>query len=250
MLAVCLFLSILVGNCMYEVYVYLIHPRGKSSLAMRSVWVVLFMGGTFGGAMGITVSMEVFGALLVIMAAAGLFLAYKAAKGHEHAKESSNGCGTLENIAYWSLGVLGVTLVVVSVVDCARLTMSGGEEVADTLDSYAIESAEASDAGIHVSGAGLSALVFHTYSADVKSEEVYVVMADERGDGGLTRREIPVSQAVIYQDADAGGARVEEVDTRVMLDATPLLVPVRVTGSARTEYRIHVPAGTLVAEAW
>lgn len=250
MLAVCLFLSILVGTFMYEVYIHLIHPRGESSLAMRSVWVVVFMGGTIGGAMGITVSMEVFGALLVIMASAGLFLAYKATKSQSHVKEAGGECGALESIAYRTLRVLGVALVVVSIVDCARLTTSGGKEHADTLDSYAIESAEASDAGIHVSGAGLSGLVFHTYSADVKSEEVYVVMAAERGDGGLTRREIPVSQAVIYQDADTVGARVEEVETRVMLDATPLLVPVRVTGSARTEYRIHVPAGTLIADAW
>ena len=78
------------------------------------------------------------------------------------------------------------------------------------------------------------------------AREQYVVMADVKGDGGLTRKAFDVDDATIYEDA-VDDARVEVVRVCHVLDEEPF--GVRIILDCSEEARIHVPAGVFAYSA-
>ena len=123
-----------------------------------------------------------------------------------------------------------------------------GHEVAVVEDSYRIVSFSPEEGGLEVQGSVLDALIVRSYSAEASSRGQYVVMADVKGDGGLSRKAYDVDDAIIYEDAaGAGDARVESVRVCHVLDQEPF--GVKIIADCKQETRIHVPAGTMVRNA-
>lgn len=97
-----------------------------------------------------------------------------------------------------------------------------------------------------VTGNALSFLVYSSFEAELGGEESYTVMEDELGDGGLVKKSYPVDEVRVYEDADDGSARVEEVAI-YSRDVTGTVLGIPVSGYMREkeETHIHVPEGTL-----
>lgn len=81
-----------------------------------------------------------------------------------------------------------------------------------------------------------------------EKDSAYLVVEDVRGDGGVLEASYPVGETVVYGDADAETARVEEVRRFDERSAKWLWLDSGYRRYKETEYRIHVPEGAL-AEA-
>lgn len=129
-------------------------------------------------------------------------------------------------------------------------TVSAGDgSVEEVVESRPLAAFEQEDSEVTgASATGLSFILFNSASVEVdKSDGEYVVMEDERGDGGLARKSYPVDEVRVYEDADASTARVEEVEIMSEPVEGTFLGIWPVTGylDSEEETRIHVPEGTL-----
>lgn len=128
-------------------------------------------------------------------------------------------------------------------------TVSAGDgSVEEVVESRPIAAFKQEDGeAVGASATGLSFIFFQSASVEVdESDGEYVVMEDERGDGGLARKSYPVDEVRVYEDADTATARVEEVEISEPAEGTFLGIwPVTGYLHFGEETRIHVPEGTL-----
>lgn len=89
-------------------------------------------------------------------------------------------------------------------------------------------------------------LFYKRASVSYRKMASYVVMEDRSGNGGLVEASYPTTGTVVFEDASAEDARVEEVETRkVRVKGHWLGNDFEYFDVTTDERRIHVPEGTL-----
>ena len=174
--------------------------------------------------------------------------------------------GTLHNISQgyrsrrWLLAVALMALGAVAGLSITMLGIKGEWDLrSTTFDEEAVEEEvvwsrrivaferDADSLTTGVADATVTNFLFYKRaSVSYRKMASYVVMEDRSGNGGLVEASYPTTGTVVFEDASAEDARVEEVETRrVRVKGHWLGNDFEYFDVTTDERRIHVPEGTL-----